>query len=64
MSFIRQNFRIKADQYSAIPTAVNGEMLQRLQCLIWFVDLYSHLIPRMQKDIAEYEGSPNLTVEQ
>jgi hypothetical protein len=62
MSFVWQNFWIEADKYIAIAATGYGEMLREVKWLILFVDNRSHLIPRMQKDIEEYEDNPNLTV--
>jgi len=62
MSFVWQNFRIKADQDITTAATVNDKMLQHLQWLIWFVIHHLHLVPQMQKGTAECEGSPNQTV--
>jgi hypothetical protein len=61
--FVSQNVQIEVDQYIAITAVtVHGEILGDLQWLFRFVAHHSHLIPRMRKDIAECEGSPNPTI--
>ena len=39
-----------------------NKMLRDVQQIVHFVVYHSHLIPQMQRDTAENEGGPNLTI--